>query len=370
MRKLKHSERVYSFKHGTANLFVNYNPSKSRSIISNFIGILDRYSEPNNLVELFNNLERLSISAWICVNGYEQNNLQNRSKMLINFYLCLSCYLMSLRYLILAFITDETIRIILGDTFIGYSAHSLLNVIFFGATFLLSSIKTALAYSEFISQMKILKVFSQLRKCSFKRSIYGLTRKNDLKFRRVTCLAGHSLDGFILIACGSCLALQALAIVLNPIFSLRTLIFQVLWLPFVNACYYFAGLAAYWFFVHTIIFISLSIQSTSSVIIRVNRLIEGRLPLERSVKDEIFHLNQLQNSHYNTIDILNISFGLSVFISFFFGSFFADLAFFCGTYIGTKNFFIDLLMSFIGFITLGTITEYNFFASGSFKQVT
>uniref|UniRef100_T1K0U6 Gustatory receptor n=1 Tax=Tetranychus urticae TaxID=32264 RepID=T1K0U6_TETUR len=352
---------------------VNFVPplNSPSSFLEKLLDSIDRLSVPSKLVKLIDHLERSSIASWICINGYSQQNKPARSKLIFNIFLCLWCYANSLRHLTIAFIQDENSRILLGDSFIGYPAYSLLNIIFSGAAFLLGSIKTALVYSESQSRMQILNVFGSLRDKSFDRSIWGMTKNCDLKFRRLTCLTSYSLDIFIVTAVGSTITMQIQAMVLNPSISVRTFLIQLAWLPVSNIAVYFSGLAAYWFFVHTIIFVSLSIQSTSSAIIRVDKLIKSvKVSYSHSVTMTVIQrLIQMQNAHYNTIAILNDNFGLSVFISFFVGSLFADLAFFCGTYVSTKNILLDLLLSFIGFITLGTITQYNLFASGSFKKI-
>uniref|UniRef100_T1K0U7 Gustatory receptor n=1 Tax=Tetranychus urticae TaxID=32264 RepID=T1K0U7_TETUR len=356
---------------------VNFNPNfvsslnSSSSFLQKILDSIDRLSEPSKLVKLIDHLERSSIVKWICINGYSQTNKPARSKLIFNIFLCLWCYANSLRHLIIAFVQDESLRILLGDSFIGYPAYSLLNIIFAGAAFLMGSIKTALVYSESQSRMKILNVFGRLRDKSFDRSIWGMTKNCDLKFRRLTCLTSYSLDIFIVIAVGSVVIIQVQAMILSASISVRTFVIQLAWLSISNIAVYFSGLAAYWFFVHTIIFISLSIQSSSSAIIRVDRLIKSLKVnySHSSTMNVIQRLIQMQNAHYNTIAILNDNFGLSVFIAFFVGSLYADLLFFCGTYVRTRNILLDFLLFFTGFITIGTITQYNLFASGSFKKI-
>uniref|UniRef100_T1KG75 Gustatory receptor n=2 Tax=Tetranychus urticae TaxID=32264 RepID=T1KG75_TETUR len=334
------------------------------SYSTSMIRLIDNWSAPNQLVKLFNRLEKMGKATMICSHGYSQVTASTTYQVVLNLLLCFWCYLISFRFLLLAFLRDEKMRIILGDTFIGYQAHSLLNVIFFGASFLLTSVKTSLAYSESQHQMQIMTVFYNLRETWFNPVHHGLTDEDDMNFRRITCLAGLSLNLFINLSCGSIFILQIQSILLNPCFSLRTAFLQFLWLPFIDVTMFFSGYACYWFFIHIIIIISLSIQSTNSAIVRVLHLLKPK-PYSVSLEKLIY----LQNAHYNTISMMNNNFALPIFISFFVGSFFADLTFFCGTYIGTRNFLIDILLALLGFLIFATIIEYNLFASKSCHKI-
>lgn len=319
-------------------------------------------------VDLLNAFEMSGYRWFSTIRGYKQVKPITRKHYIIGLTIDFLGLITVLRGFLIILIPNSTIRILLGDLFVGSPAEEI-QVSLITMLFTLSS---GLKYNGFLVERKgPIRVYQilyhEIRVSKFDRKQFMLTREDDSSLRKGWYLFGRFYFIATPLTCLGIAGWLIFAFTVNPINYSNpiNLIATSFWTILTSIIFTLGAYSTIWLYCHNTMFIPFVTLSLNSV----QKLGKSIMGHKKTAQGDILKYFAQQNRIYNFIHLCTTDLGTIISYGVLIVSATADFAMFTSIFIGTGSDLFDYIILSVGIMSFGAIVGINVFSAFTTHRV-